>query len=108
VAEGADQVDHGGPLEHTGAAPDSEKERIAMKRIRLQFMVVPGELEKYAYVPNAIKVKIVDPEAIFLLGILGESGRELVRAGLTFLFEEKLAKRLIEKGIAEQIREEGD
>ena len=41
-----------------------------MKRVKLQFMIVPEELENKCYVPNAVKVKIVDPEAIFLTGIL--------------------------------------
>jgi hypothetical protein len=58
---------------------------------------------RYAYVPNAVKVKIVDAEAIFLLGILGESGRKLVKAGICFYFEGKLARKLIAKGIAEEI-----
>jgi len=70
-------------------------------KVRLQFMVDPDELNRLAYVPEAIRVKIIDAEAIFLLGILGESGRELVKAGLAFYFEGKLAKKLINKGIAE-------
>ena len=74
------------------------------KKIRLQFMVVPGELEAHAYVPNKVKIKIIDPEAIFLLGLLGESGRELVQAVVEFYFEEELARRLIDKGIAEEVR----
>lgn len=74
-----------------------------MKKIKLKFMVAPEELERLAYVPNAVRVKIIDAEAIFLLGILGESGRQLVRAGVTFWFEKKLAKKLISKGIAKKI-----
>lgn len=71
-----------------------------MKRVKLKFMVVPEELEKRGYVPNRIKVKIIDLDAIFLLGILGESGRLLVKAGIKFWFEGKLARKLIAKGIA--------
>ena len=56
------------------------------------------------YVPNAIKVKIVDPEAIFLLGILGESGRKMVKRGIPFYFEGKLAKKLIDKEIAKRVK----
>ena len=75
-----------------------------MKKVKLQFMVVPEELSKYAYVPNAVKIKIIDAEAIFLTGILGDSGRKLVKAGIAFYFEKKLAKSLIEKGIAVEIQ----
>ena len=74
-----------------------------MKKIKLSFMVVAEELTKMCYVPNAIKVKIVDPEAIFLLGILGESGRKMVKRGIPFYFEGKLAKKLMDKGIAKRV-----
>ena len=73
-----------------------------MKRIKLDFMVVPQELERLAYVPNAVRVKIVDPEAIFLTGLLGESGKRLVKAGVEFYFTRKLADKLIDKGIAKE------
>lgn len=66
-------------------------------------MVVPEQLQSLAYVPNKVKIKIVDPEAIFLMGILGESGRKLVEAGIEFYFEGALAKKLIEKGIAVEV-----
>lgn len=72
-------------------------------RVKLKFMIVPTELIERCYVPNRVKVRIVDPEAIFLTGILGESGRRMVKAGLLFYFEERLAKKLIDKGIAEAI-----
>ena len=71
-----------------------------MKKVELQFMVVPELLEKYAYVPDAVRCKVVDPEAIFLTGILGESGRKLVAAGIEFYFSKPLADKLISKGIA--------
>jgi len=77
-----------------------------MDKVKLQFMVVPDELLKKAYVPDPVYVKIVDAEAIFLLGILGESGRELVKAGITFIFEGSLARKLISKGIAEAVDSE--
>jgi hypothetical protein len=82
-----------------------------MKKVRLAFMVDPVALAELAYVPNPVKVKIVDPEAIFLMGILGESGRKLVEAGVLFYFEEALAQKLIAKGIAAPARRrmtEGD
>lgn len=67
-------------------------------------MVVPEQLAKLAYVPNAVKVRIIDAEAIFLLGILGESGRKLVEYGIEFYFEGKLARNLISKGIAVEVK----
>lgn len=73
------------------------------EKIRLQFMVVPEQLSALAYVPNPVRVRIVDAEAIFLLGLLGESGRELVKAGVEFYFENRLASKLIDKGIAEEV-----
>ena len=70
------------------------------QKVKLQFMVDPQFLKDNAYVEDPILIKIVDPELIFLEGILGESGRKLVLAGANFLFERKLAERLISMGIA--------
>lgn len=69
-------------------------------KIKLKFMVVPEQLSAMAFVPNAVRVRIIDPEAIFLMGILGESGRRLVEHGIEFYFEGSLAQKLIDKGIA--------
>jgi hypothetical protein len=77
--------------------------KVKIKKIKLSFMVVPEELIKMCYVPNAVKVKIIDPEAIFLTGILGESGRKMVKKGIPFYFEGKLAKKLMDKGIARRV-----
>lgn len=74
-----------------------------MPKIKLQFMVVPELLAKLAYVPNAVRVKIIDPEAIFLTGLLGESGRKLVKGGVEFYFTRELADKLIEKKIAIEV-----
>ena len=68
--------------------------------VELQFMVVPELLAALAYVPDPVRCKIVDAEAIFLTGILGESGRKLVNAGIEFYFTRPLAQKLISKGIA--------
>ncbi len=73
-------------------------------KVKLKFMVVPKFLRTHCYVPDPVKVKIVDPEAIFLTGILGESGRRMVRSGIPFYFTRKLAERLISRGIAKKIR----
>lgn len=74
-----------------------------MKKVSLKFMVDPEFLKLKAEVKNAWKIKIVDPEAIFLTGILGESGRKLVLAGAPFYFEKELAIKLIDKKIAERV-----
>lgn len=74
------------------------------KPVQLDFMVVPELLSKLAYVPDAIKVRIIDPEAIFLTGLLGESGKKLVKAGIEFYFTRDLAKKLIDKKIAEEVK----
>lgn len=68
--------------------------------VELQFMVVPELLATLAYVPDPVRCKIVDAEAIFMTGILGESGRKLVKAGIEFYFTRPLAEKLIAKGIA--------
>ena len=75
-----------------------------MKRIRLKFMVVPEELEKRGYVPNRIKIKFINPEKVFVLGILGESGRLLMKAGVPFWFEGKQARWMIAEKIAKEVK----
>ncbi len=76
-----------------------------LSKIELKFMVVPEQLASLAYVPSAKRVKIIDPEAIFLMGILGESGRKLVEAGIEFYFEGGLAQKLIDKQIAVEVKD---
>lgn len=74
-----------------------------MSKVQLDFMVVPELLATLAEVHNPVRVKIIDPEAIFLTGLLGESGKKLVKAGIEFYFTRPLADKLIEKKIAEQV-----
>lgn len=81
----------------------SQGEIIMKKKVELTFMVVPEYLKSHCFVKDPIKIIVTDPEAIFLTGILGESGRKMVSAGIPFFFKKKLAMRLIEKGIAKQI-----
>lgn len=69
------------------------------KCIRLKFMVDPDWLKEKTYIENPVRVVVTDPEAIFLSGILGESGRSMVLAGFPFYFEKELAEKLISKGI---------
>jgi len=71
--------------------------------VELEFMVVPELLATLAYVPDAVRCRVIDPEAIFLTGLLGESGKKLVLAGIEFYFTKKLAEKLIDKGIAERV-----
>ena len=73
------------------------------KKVELTFMVVPEFLKSHCYIKNPVKIKVIDPEAIFLTGILGESGRKMIKAGIPFYFTKKLAENLIEKGIAIKI-----
>lgn len=73
--------------------------------VQLNFMVVPDELTRWAYVPSAIRCKIIEPDAEFLTKILGESGRKMVKNGLEFYFTRKLADKLIEKKIAVKVEE---
>ena len=65
-----------------------------MSKVRLKFMVDPEQLRSLCVVPDPVRVVIVDPEAIFLTGILGESGRRMVRRGLAFYFTRRLAEKL--------------
>ena len=71
-------------------------------------MVVPDQLAELAYVPDPVRIKVIDPEAIFLTGLLGESGRKLVKAGVEFYFARELAEKLIEKGIAVEVKHKQD
>lgn len=70
----------------------------------MDFMVSPDFLATRCYVPASVKVRIVDPKRIFLLGVLGESGRRMVKAGAPFLFTRSIAEDLIARGIARRMR----
>ena len=67
-------------------------------------MVVPELLKKLAYVPDPVRIKIIDPEAIFLTGLLGESGRKLVKGGVEFYFTREIAEKLIKNNVAIEIK----
>jgi hypothetical protein len=75
-----------------------------MKKVQLQFKVCPDFLLKKTEVKDAIKIIIIDPEAIFLTGLLGESGRKMVKAGAPFYFTRRLALKLIDKKIAREVK----
>lgn len=74
-----------------------------MNKIKLDFCVDPNFLRDRTIVPKKVKVVIIDPEAIFLTGILGESGRKMVKAGAPFYFTKTIADKLITKGIAKRL-----
>ena len=74
-----------------------------MKKVKLTFMVVPEELATKAYVPRKVKLKIVNCEKMFKLGILGDSGKEMAKAGLLWWFEKSLAEMMINEGIAKRV-----
>ena len=78
--------------------------RARIKGVKLDFMVVPELLSKLAYVPNKVRCKVIDPDAIFLTGILGDSGKKLVKAGIEFYFTQELARKLIDKEIAQEVQ----
>lgn len=66
-------------------------------------MVDPIDLVGKAYVPNPVRLLITDPEAIFITGILGESGRKLVLKGARFIFTKSIADKLIKNGVARKV-----
>jgi len=72
-------------------------------KIKLDFMICPDEMVKKCYVPNPIRIKIVEPKSIFITGILGESGKKMIENGCEFLFTKKLAYRLIKMGVAKKV-----
>lgn len=74
-----------------------------MKKLQLNFMVVPEFLESHCEVRNRVKVSIVKPKSPFLRRILGESGRRMVNAGIPFYFKDEIAAELIERGIAKRL-----
>jgi hypothetical protein len=69
-------------------------------KVELQFMVVPELLSAFAYVQDPVRCRIVTPDDVFLTGLLGESGRKLVKAGFEFYFTRSLAEELINRGVA--------
>ena len=74
-----------------------------MGKVKLQFKVDPDWLRDQTEIDNPVRVRVIRPDLLFLTGLLGESGREMVKAGFPFIFEGTLAKELIEKGICEAL-----
>ena len=69
-------------------------------KLQLDFMVDPEYLSSHCEVEDAVRIVFSDPEAVFITGILGESGRRMVLAGFPFIFKRTLAEKFIRLGIA--------
>jgi len=74
-----------------------------MKKVKLDFMVVPEHLETFGHVPKKVRLRFIMPESIVLNRMLGDSGRKLVRAGAHFYFTKEIAKYFIDNKIAEKV-----
>ena len=71
--------------------------------LELNYMVLPDDLKQKAFVRDAVLFQVTDPEHPVLNGILGESGKRLAKAGMRWLFNEKLAKILIDAKAAVKV-----
>lgn len=67
-------------------------------------MVVPEQLAEQAYVPDAVKCKILNLESLWLEEYLGQSELRLAKAGVEFYFTERIAKELEIKEVVEIIK----
>ena len=74
------------------------------QKVKLQYMVVPEKLLELAYVADPVRIKITDSDSIFITGILGETGRNLIKGGIDFWFTKTLANKLIDYGVAELVK----
>ncbi len=71
-----------------------------MEKLKLKFRVDPDYLKNNTEVIDAIRIKFIDPEKVFVLGMLGESGRTMMLDGAIFEFEREQAEWMIEQKIA--------
>lgn len=69
-------------------------------KTELQFCVDPDYLRDSTFVHDPVKILIIQPESIFITGILGESGRRMIADGAPFIFTRELAEKLIKHGVA--------
>jgi hypothetical protein len=72
-------------------------------KVKLQFKVDPDYLRDHTYVPDPVRLVITDSESIFITGILGESGRRMIKAGAPFIFTRPLAEKLLSHGVAKEL-----
>lgn len=71
-----------------------------MEKIKLKFRVDPDYLKNNTIVEDAVRLKFIDPEKVFVLGLLGESGRTMMLNGAVFEFERAQAEWMIGQKIA--------
>lgn len=72
-------------------------------QVKLKFMVDPEYLAHYCYVPKRVRICILKPLSPLLRAYLGASGKKMAKAGFPFYFEEKLAERLVQAGVAKRL-----
>ena len=75
-------------------------ENEAIRMVQLKFRVDPDYLKNRTEVLDPVKVVFLNPDRVFALGILGESGRTMVLDGAVFEFEREQAEWMISQGIA--------
>lgn len=74
-----------------------------MPKVKLNFRVDPDYLKNNTEVPNAVRIRFINPEKVFVLGLLGESGRTMMMDGAVFEFEKEQAEWMIEQKIAVRV-----
>ncbi len=68
--------------------------------IQLKFRVDPDYLKNNTEVIDPVRIRSIDPEKVYVLGMLGESGRTMMLDGAIFEFERAQAEWMIEQKIA--------
>lgn len=71
-----------------------------MGKVVLKFRVDPDYLKANTEVIDPVRIRFIDPEKVYVLGMLGESGRTMMLDGAIFEFERKQAEWMIEQHIA--------
>jgi len=74
--------------------------------LELSFAVDYVQLGRYTYVPDPVRLHVLDPDHEVFVGLLGESGKRMARAGFAFAFSRKLADQLLNLGVATLAPEE--
>ncbi len=75
-------------------------------KIKLKFRVDPNYLKNNTEVIDPVRIKFIDPEKVYVLGMLGESGRTMMLDGAVFEFERNQAEWMIEQKIAIEVKNE--
>ncbi len=85
-----------GSKRHGGSNPS----HATMEKVKLKFRVDPEYLMNNTEVIDPVRIKFIDPEKVFVMGMLGESGRTMMLDGAVFEFERGQAEWMIEQKIA--------